>query len=106
MRTATRSCRCRVTTGCCSTRTSTRSRTGKPARPSTEGADVGDHIVDGQFQSDKYPWCKPGFVPLKLTDPAAQPLLWRYAQLRRAVDAEFADDLESALRTAGYDMAS
>lgn len=61
------------------------------------------HIVDGQFQSDKYPWCKPGFVPLKLTDPAAQPLLWQYAQSRRAIDAEFADDLETALKAAGYE---
>lgn len=60
------------------------------------------HLVDGQFQSDKYPWAKPGFVPLKLTDRTAQDLLWEYAQRRRAVDAEFADDLEAALRAAGY----
>lgn len=31
-----------------------------------------EHIdADGEFQSDKYPWCAPGFVPLKLTDPMA-----------------------------------
>mgnify|MGYP001614271270 CR=1 FL=1 len=32
----------------------------------------------------------------------SQDLLWEYAQRRRAVDAEFADDLEAALRIAGY----
>jgi hypothetical protein len=64
-----------------------------PARP---------HIVDGQFQSDKYPSCPPGKVPLSVRDPAAQDLLWEYAQRRRAVDAEFASDLEFALRNEGY----
>ena len=59
---------------------------------------MGEHLIDGEFQSDKYPWCQRGFVPLKLTDPMAQPVLWEYAQARRAVDADFADDLEEALR--------
>lgn len=63
---------------------------------------MGSHIVNGKFQSDKYPTCPPGKVPLSVKDPAAQPLLWEYAQRRRAVDAEFADDLEFALREAGY----
>ena len=63
---------------------------------------MGAHIIDGKFQSDKYPWCKPGFVPLKVADPMAQPELWAYAQKRRAVDPEFASDLEQALRDAGY----
>jgi len=64
----------------------------------------GEHInVDGEFQSDKYPWCQPGFVPLKLTDPMAQPVLWHYAALRASVDAAFADDLRMALRAKGYD---
>jgi hypothetical protein len=35
-------------------------------------------------------------------DPTAQGLLWRYAQRRRLVDAEFSEDLEHALREAGY----
>lgn len=61
------------------------------------------HIVAGQFQSDKYPTCPPGKVPLFVKDPAAQPLLWEYAQQRRSVDVEFADDLEFALREAGYE---
>jgi hypothetical protein len=63
---------------------------------------MGSHIVNGEFQSDKYPTCPPGKVPLSVKDTAAQDLLWEYAQRRRAVDAEFADDLELALRAAGY----
>lgn len=60
------------------------------------------HIVDGEFQSDKYPTCPRGKVPLSVRDVTAQDLLWEYAQRRRAVDAEFADDLEWALRGAEY----
>lgn len=63
---------------------------------------MGAHIIDGQFQSDKYPTCPPGKVPLSVKDPTAQDLLWMYAQRRREVDAEFSDDLETALRSAGY----
>ena len=54
---------------------------------------MGSHIVDGKFQSDKYSWCKPGFVPLKITDKMTQAELWSYAQRRRSVDPEFSDDL-------------
>jgi hypothetical protein len=57
---------------------------------------------NGQFQSDKYPTCPAGKVPLSVADPMAQDLLWEYAQRRREVDAQFADDLEYALRQAGY----
>jgi hypothetical protein len=64
---------------------------------------MGAHIVNGKFQSDKYPTCPPGKVPLSVEDPTAQDLLWEYAQRRRAVDAEFADDLEVALMAAGYE---
>jgi hypothetical protein len=56
----------------------------------------------GKFQSDKYPTCPPGKVPLSVEDPTAQDLLWEYAQRRRAVDAEFAADLELALQAANY----
>jgi hypothetical protein len=63
---------------------------------------MGSHIVNGEFQSDKYPTCPPGKVPLSVKDTTAQDLLWEYAQRRRVVDAEFADDLEVALRAAGY----
>ncbi len=65
---------------------------------------MGAHIDrNGQFQSDKYPTCPPGKVPLSVKDVTAQDLLWRYAQRRRAVDAEFADDLEHALKAEGYE---
>ena len=63
---------------------------------------MGEHLIDGEFQSDKYPWCERGFVPLKLTDPMAQPYLWMYADARREVDSEFADDLQWALKLQGY----
>lgn len=64
---------------------------------------MGSHInKDGQFQSDKYPTCPPGKVPLSVKDTTAQDLLWRYAQRRSAIDAEFSADLEAALTAAGY----
>ncbi len=56
-----------------------------------------------RFQSDKYPTCPPGKVPLSVEDPTAQSLLWEYAQRRRELDAAFADDLEYALRGAGFE---
>jgi len=63
---------------------------------------MGVHLINGLFQSDKYPTCPPGKVPLSCKDPTAQDLLWEYAQRRRSVDAEFSDDLEEALRLAGF----
>jgi hypothetical protein len=63
---------------------------------------MGSHIVDGQFQSDKYPTTPRGKVPLSVRDSTAQDLLWEYAQRRRRVDSEFSGDLESALLAAGY----
>lgn len=63
---------------------------------------MGSHLIDGQFQSDKYPTTPRGKVPLSTKDPAAQDLLWTYAQRRRAVDAEFSDDLEQALLLNDY----
>jgi hypothetical protein len=60
------------------------------------------HLVDGEFQSDKYPTTPRGKVPLSVKDPTAQDLLWEYAQRRRTVDAEFSEDLETALHNAGY----
>jgi hypothetical protein len=62
------------------------------------------HInADGKFQSDKYPTCPPGLVPLSTKDPAAQPLLWEYAQQHRSVDADFSADLETRLRACGFE---
>lgn len=60
------------------------------------------YLADGEFQSDKYPTTPRGKVPLSVKDPTAQDLLWQYAQRRREVDAEFSDDLEQALKIAGY----
>lgn len=65
---------------------------------------MGAHLTEGEFQSDKYPDCPRGFVPLKLTDVTAQDLIWEYANRRRSVDPEFADDLIEALRLAGYEI--
>lgn len=63
---------------------------------------MSNHIIDGEFQSDKYPTTPRGKVPLSVKDPTAQDLLWEYAQRRRSVDAEFSDDLQTALVAAGY----
>lgn len=63
---------------------------------------MGAHIVNGKFQSDKYPGCPAGKVPLSVEDPTAQDLLWQYAQRHRKVDAEFSADLELALQQAGF----
>lgn len=60
-----------------------------------------EHLtVTATFQSDKYPWCQAGFVPLKTSDPMAADLLAAYAERRRLVDAVFADDLLEALGAA------
>lgn len=57
-----------------------------------------DHLtINGKFQSDKYPWCAAGFVPLKIGDPMATDLLADYARRRGAVDKEFERDLLEAL---------
>ncbi len=63
---------------------------------------MGAHLIDGEFQSDKYPTTPRGKVPLSVKDESAQDPLWEYAQRRRAADAEFADDLEAALKAVGY----
>jgi hypothetical protein len=63
---------------------------------------MSDHIVDGEFQSDKYPTCPRGRVPLSVRDATAQDLLWEYARRRRTVDAGFSDDLEACLQAAGF----
>lgn len=63
---------------------------------------MAEHLIDGEFQSDKYPACPRGKVPLSCKDITAQDLLWEYAQRRRAVDPAFSDDLECALQIAGF----
>lgn len=63
---------------------------------------MGEHIVNGEFQSDKYPWCKPGFVPMKFTDPMSHAGLWEYARVRESEDKEFSEDLRECLLKHGY----
>lgn len=65
---------------------------------------MSEHLIDGEFQSDKYPTCPRGKVPLSTKDLMAQDLLWEYAQRRRKIDPEFADDLEQALKLKGYNQ--
>lgn len=60
-----------------------------------------EHLtVTNEFQSDKYPWCPAGFVPIKVTDPMAADLLSEYADRRKVVDEEFTRDLKEALLSA------
>lgn len=63
---------------------------------------MGNHLIDGEFQSDKYPTTPRGKVPLSVKDPTAQDLLWEYADRRRNIDAEFSEDLQTALVLAGF----
>lgn len=75
----------------------------QPGNKDAEGATKEHpHLIGGYFQSDKYPTTPRGCVPLKCSDPVAQPLLWIYAQLHRVKDAQFSDDLELALKNQGY----
>ncbi len=63
---------------------------------------MGEHIVDGKFQSDKYPTCPAGKVPFSTRDKMAQDLLWEYARRRESVDAEFSQDLRWCLCRDGF----
>lgn len=63
---------------------------------------MGKHLIDGEFQSDKYPETPKGLIPLKLTDPMAQDLLAIYAYRRADKDKEFSEDLLKALRLKKY----
>ncbi len=65
---------------------------------------MGEHIINGHFQSDKYPTCPAGKVPLSTKDPLAQDLLWEYAQRRKEIDQEFSNDLEECLIADGFNQ--
>ena len=56
----------------------------------------------GRFRSDKFKWCKPGYLALSFTDKTAQPFIYGYAALRGIVDREFQEDVFTALENAGY----
>ncbi len=49
---------------------------------------------DGEFQSDKYTWCPPGYFAIKLSDPIGRLCLLTYAELTDQ------DDLAKSLRAA------
>lgn len=51
---------------------------------------------DGQFLSDKYDWCPPGFFAIKLTDPIGRLCLLTYAELTD--QSELARDLRAAIK--------
>ncbi len=57
--------------------------------------------AEGLFRSDKYPWSQDGFVPLKVTDEMAWPMLRAYAAAREGKDLEFTRDLDEALDKVG-----
>lgn len=80
--------------------------TAEPAEANPGGGAEGDHLIGSHFKSHKYPWCEVDFVPLKLTDKMAQPLLWMYAEKRKVIDLAFAKDLQTALIEAGYEPPS
>ena len=63
---------------------------------------MGEHLIDGEFQSDKYPETPRGLVPLKPTDPMAQDLLAIYAYRRADENKGFSEDLLKALRLKRY----
>lgn len=72
--------------------------TDHPDRKDVDFSAGKGHInIAGEFQSDKYPWCAPGFVPLKITDPMAIDLLRTYARRRGSIDAGFREDLLKVL---------
>ena len=64
---------------------------------------MGSHIIDGEFQSDKYPTCPRGKVPLSVKDKDAQDLLWEYARRHESRDEEFSRDVRASIVDAGYD---
>lgn len=63
---------------------------------------MASYLIEGTFQSLDYPGCPRGKVPVPVTSPRAQDLLWTYADRHTSVDPEFSTDLRHALIHAGY----
>ena len=62
---------------------------------------MGHHInKDGEFKSDKYKWCPPGFVAFKFTDELAWEPIMDYAN--RTKDKELAIDLIVSVKKEMY----
>jgi len=57
---------------------------------------MGHHIINGEFVSDKYPWCKKGFFVLKFSDPLARTAIGYYAQFTK--DKELSEDLKTVCK--------
>lgn len=61
-----------------------------------------EHLTEeGEFRSDKYPWCRDGFVPLKISDKMTWGILRLYTNARASLDSEFSRDVNEALDNAG-----
>lgn len=58
---------------------------------------MGHHLVNGKFQSDKYPYLKPDHVLLSFRDKSAHLALSDLAMM--SDDKEFADDIRTRLKT-------
>jgi hypothetical protein len=63
---------------------------------------MGAHLVNGEFVSDKFPGTPAGYILLSFKSPRCQDLLWELAERSRPEDEEFADDVQNALRVAGF----
>jgi hypothetical protein len=64
------------------------------------------HIINGEFQSDKYPTCPRGKFPISIRDKMGQDLLWEYARRHEPKDLALSQDLRSALLIAGFSPVS
>ena len=61
------------------------------------------HIVNGKWQSDRYPTAPADTVPMLLTDPRWQDLIWIYAERWRQEDPVFTEELQEHLVRHGFD---
>ena len=60
---------------------------------------MGHHLTkDGEFNSDKYTWCPPGFFALKFSDPTARLAINEY--IKYTEDNELGKDLRKAVENA------
>ena len=57
---------------------------------------MGHLTKSGQFKSDKYKWCPPGFFALKFTDKLAREIIDYYASRLKGKDKELYEDLRIA----------
>jgi len=60
------------------------------------------HIIDGEWQSDRYPTAPRDTLPINLKDPRFQDLAWEYAERWREEDPAFTEELQAHLKSKGY----